>query len=163
MPHRGLIGKVPFAFLEVKQLAQQDRREGVDRSALRTCSEKHHRRWKFKSVARPNRDCDPGTRASSRERHVPRCCMVFAPVRTVSKQVTGMSAPQEIEHQAELDVAHSQNTMVLSASLSNRLLSTGSRKHCHRATAVRGTCQPGPDLIGHPSACTIGLVQVDLV
>ena len=56
MPHRGSIGKGAFAFLEVplpapidvqnqilgrtsaEQLAQQDRREGVDRGALRTCS-----------------------------------------------------------------------------------------------------------------------------
>ena len=92
--------------------------------------------------------------------------MVLSPAGTVSKQVTGMSAQQE--HQAEADVAQSQKTMVIFAR-SNHLLSTRARKHCPRVTAIRGTCRPGSgssrrrDTIGRPLACTIGVVPLDLV
>ena len=91
---------------------------------------------------------------------MPRSDMVFSPAGTVSKQVTGMSAQQE--HQAEADVAQSQNTMVIFACRSNHLLSTRARKHCLRVTAIRGTSRRGSgssrrrDTIGRPLACTIG-------
>ena len=61
--------------------------------------------------------------------------MVLSPAGTVSKQVTGMSAQQE--HQAEADVAQSQKTMVI-FSRSNHLLSTRARKKLHLGSRPSG-------------------------
>ena len=63
------------------------------------------------NASRLIRDSGFRTSVSSRVRYVPRFYMVFSPARTVSKQVTGMSARQA--HQAETDVAQSQNTVVI--------------------------------------------------
>ena len=155
MPHRGSIGKGAFAFLEVplppqsmfkiRFWAVNRQSNWPSRTDVKAWTAVHSARAAESTTTAGNSNASHvliGTPASRQEypqekRHVPRSDMVFSPAGTVSKQVTGMSAQQE--HQAEADVAQSQNTVVIFASRSNHLLSTRARKHCLRVTAIRGT------------------------
>ena len=184
MPHRGSIGKGAFAFLEVPLSLQsmfKIRFWAVNRQSnwprrtdVKAWTAVHSARAAESTTTAGNSNASHvkiGTTVSRQEYpqekdtcHAPTWC--FSPAGTVSKQVTGMSAQQE--HQAEADVAQSQNTVVIFASRSNHLLSTRARKYCLRVTAIRGTCRPGSgssrrrDTIGRPLACTIGVVPLDL-